>query len=64
MNFSVKQQRYVITISKRSRQPFKTPTKYTLKRKKWKISVGYRKKSLDDFRLTILDPTPKLDIKE
>ena len=42
----------------------KKSPKHTLQRKRQKISVDYRNKSFDDFRLMIVDPTPELDSEE
>ena len=43
---------------------YKKSPKHTLLIKRQNISVDYREKSFDDFRLMILDPPQKLDIEE
>ena len=41
----------------------KKPTMYTLQRKRQQ-KFDYRRTTFDDFRLTIVDPLPKLDSEE
>ena len=48
-------------IQNKKRRATKYSTKHTLQRKRQK-SVDYRKNSLDDFRLIIVEPHPKLYI--
>ena len=50
-------------IQNKKRSATKYSTKHTLQRKRQK-PVDYRKNSLDDFRLMIVDPHPKLDSDE
>ena len=50
-------------IQNKKRSATKYSTKNTLQRKRQK-SVDYRENSLDDFRLMIVDPHPKLHIDE
>ena len=47
-------------IQNKKRSANKYSTKHTLPRKRQK-PVDYRKNSLNDFRLMIVDPHPKLD---
>ena len=51
-------------IQKKKRTITKKSPKHTLQRKRQRISVDYRDKSFDDFRLMIVDPPPKLDSEE
>ena len=48
-------------IQNKKRRATKYSTKHTIQRKRQK-PVDYRKNSLDDFRLMIVDPHPKLHI--
>ena len=50
-------------IQNKKRSATKYSTKHTHQRKRQK-TVDYRKNLLDDFRLMIVDPHPKLDIDE
>ena len=50
-------------IQNKKRRATKYSTKHTLQRKRQK-PVDYRKNSLDDFRLMIVYPHPKLHIDE
>ena len=50
-------------IQDNKRSATKYSTKHTLQRKRQKPS-DYRKNSLDEFRLMIVDPHPKLDSDE
>ena len=54
-------QNYKIQNKKRSANKYST--KHTLQRKMQK-QVHYRKNSLDNFRLMVVDPHPKLDSDE
>ena len=57
----VMQQRYMKTISARRRVLLANNTpNYTIQIKRQKKSVDYREKPLDDSRLLIVDPSPKL----
>ena len=44
-------------IQKKNRTINNKSTKHTLQRKNQKISVDYRNKQFDDFRVIIVDPT-------
>ena len=61
MNLRVNQQRHTMKISKNKRRTAnKYSTKHNLQRKRQK-PVDYRKNSFDDFRVLIVDPTPKFN---
>ena len=44
-------------IQKKKSNIDKKSTNNNLHRKRQKVSVGYRKKSFDDFRIMLVDPT-------
>ena len=58
---AIETQNYRIQNKKRSATKYST--KHTLQRKRQK-PVDYRNNSLDDFRLTIIDPHSKMDSDE
>ena len=63
MNFIVKQARYTMTRSKIRRGVLPNIQRSIIFRERGKI-VDHRKKKIDDFRLMIVDPPPKLNSEE
>ena len=51
-------------IQKKKSNINKKSPKHTLQRKRQKITIDYRNKSVDDFRLMIVDPSQKMDSEE
>ena len=63
MNLKVKQQRYILTRSKRRIGILPKKHKHTIQRKRQKISIDYRDILIYYFRLIIVNPTLNLNIK-